>query len=55
MKVVRDFAALPAEEARGKYDLGEDVRDWKVSLAQQDVEKPRAPKLRHHRNTVPSI
>ena len=37
MKVVRDFAALPAEEARGKYDLGEDVLDWKVSLAQQDL------------------
>jgi len=37
MSVARDFAALPVEEARGKYDLGEDVRDWKVSLAQEDL------------------
>ncbi|HXX24546.1 MAG TPA: type ISP restriction/modification enzyme [Terriglobia bacterium] len=37
MSVARDFAALPVEEAREKYDLGEDVRDWKVSLAQEDL------------------
>ncbi len=37
MSVARDFAALPVEEARGKYGLGEDVRDWKVSLAQEDL------------------
>ena len=37
MSVVRDFAALPVEEARMKYDLGEDVRDWKVALAQEDL------------------
>ena len=35
--VVRDFAALPVEEAREKYKLGEDVRDWKVALAQEDL------------------
>lgn len=34
---VRDFASLKPEEAREKYDLGPDVRDWKVSLAQADV------------------
>ena len=34
---VRDFAALPSEEARDKYNLGEDVRDWKVPLAQKDL------------------
>lgn len=34
---IQDFAALPAEEARSKYALGRDVRDWKVSLAQQDI------------------
>jgi predicted helicase len=37
LTVARDFAALPVEEARQKYDLGEDVRDWKVSLAQEDL------------------
>ncbi len=37
-KTVQDFAALPVEEARQKYRLGTDARDWKVALAQQDVE-----------------
>ena len=37
MNVVRDFAALPGETARGKYNLGNDARDWKVSLAQEDL------------------
>ncbi|HZP82125.1 MAG TPA: type ISP restriction/modification enzyme [Chthonomonadaceae bacterium] len=34
---VEDFANLPTEEARLKYALGEDVRDWKVELAQKDL------------------
>lgn len=34
---VRDFISMPAEEAREKYDLRKDVRDWKVDWAQQDV------------------
>jgi REP element-mobilizing transposase RayT len=38
-KRVRDFAQLPVEEARGKYDLGNDAQDWKVSLAQDDLKK----------------
>ena len=37
MDVVWDFASLPTEIARGKYNLGNDVRDWKVSLAQNDL------------------
>ncbi|MCL5006326.1 MAG: DNA methyltransferase [Acidobacteria bacterium] len=37
LRVARDFTALPAEEARGRYGLGDDVRDWKVSLAQADL------------------
>lgn len=32
---VRDFAFLPTEEAREKYKLGKDSRDWKVHLAQK--------------------
>lgn len=38
-KRVNDFARLPAEEARAKYDLGNDAQDWKVSLAQDDLKK----------------
>jgi hypothetical protein len=37
--VVNDFVALPENEARRKYMLPPDVRDWKVSLAQQDIRK----------------
>ncbi len=36
-ETVKDFAALPEEEAREKYHLGEDVQDWKVALAQRDI------------------
>ncbi|MBD2138284.1 N-6 DNA methylase [Anabaena sp. FACHB-1237] len=35
--IVNDFAALDIEEAREKYNLGEDSRDWKVELAQDDI------------------
>jgi predicted helicase len=34
---IHDFASLPEEEARNKYQLGEDVDDWKVLLAQKDL------------------
>ncbi|MEG4336714.1 type ISP restriction/modification enzyme [Microcoleus sp. D3_18_C2] len=34
---VKDFVSLPIEEARKKYELGDDSRDWKVSLAQDDI------------------
>jgi len=36
---VKYFVSLPIEEARQKYELGEDARDWKVSLAQEDLRK----------------
>lgn len=36
-QTVNDFAALPVEEARQKYNLGKDARDWKVELAQKDL------------------
>lgn len=32
-----DFTLLSSEEAREEYDLGDDVQDWKVSLAQKDL------------------
>ncbi len=34
---VQDFAALTPEQARVKYDLGKDVRDWQVKWAQEDI------------------
>ena len=37
MDTVTDFAALPVEDARIKYNLGKDARDWKVALAQKDL------------------
>ncbi|MEG3923741.1 type ISP restriction/modification enzyme [Microcoleus sp. T3_D1] len=36
---VKDFVSLPVEEARIKYELGDDSRDWKVSLAQEYLRK----------------
>jgi len=36
---VQDFASLETEKAREKYKLGKDVRDCKVSWAQDDVRK----------------
>lgn len=35
--IVTDFVNLDIEEARNKYNLGEDARDWKVNLAQDDL------------------
>ena len=39
LKTVRDFSSLPEDVARSKYSLGKDVRDWKVSFAQNDLKK----------------
>ncbi|WKZ68862.1 MAG: N-6 DNA methylase [Melioribacteraceae bacterium] len=36
-KTVRNFAKLDPELARQTYKLGNDVRDWKVYLAQKDL------------------
>ena len=36
-RVVKDFADLPPESARSRYRLGRDSRDWKVQLAQDDL------------------
>ncbi len=37
LQIINDFAKLPVEEAREKYDLGDDSRDWKVEFAQKDL------------------
>jgi len=36
-ETIIDFVSLPPEEARDKYKLGDDVRDWKVYMAQKDL------------------
>ena len=38
-QTVTDFAELPPEEARQKYKLPKDVRDWKVEWAQRDLKE----------------
>lgn len=35
--VISEFAKLPAETAREKFNLGNDSRDWQVELAQADL------------------
>ncbi len=37
MDTVKDFAKLDPEAAREKYNLGEDVQDWRVEWAQKDL------------------
>lgn len=37
--VINDFVNLEIEEARSKYKLGKDVRDWKIQLAQEDLKR----------------
>ena len=39
LEVAKSFASLNTEEARTKYNLGKDTRDWKVGLAQEDLNK----------------
>ncbi len=45
-ETVRHFAKLDSEEARTKYNLGKDVRDWKVHLAQKDLNQT-GPSKKH--------
>ena len=37
LKTINDFSKLNIDEARKKYSLGKDARDWQVSLAQKDL------------------
>ncbi len=39
MSVVRDFSGREPEDARNKYKLPKDVRDWKVHWAQADLKE----------------
>ena len=38
-ETVSDFVSRSLEEAREKYSLGPDARDWKVEMAQNDLKK----------------
>jgi len=40
-KTLRDFIDLGEEEAREKYDLGDDSRDWQVAFAQKDIQSSK--------------
>ena len=48
METVRDFASLDAEQAREKYQLGKDVRDWRVSWAQKDIKESDCDQEKAH-------
>ena len=37
LRAITTFSQLKPEEARKIFDLGEDVRDWKIELAQKDL------------------
>lgn len=39
LETVKDFSSLTEEKAREKYNLGEDIGDWKVASAQEDIRK----------------
>jgi len=39
--IIKDFVSLPSEVARIKYNLGNDVRDWKVEFAQDDLKESK--------------
>jgi predicted helicase len=39
LDTLRQFGQLETEQARHQYELGKDARDWKVSLAQQDIQE----------------
>ena len=39
MSTVKDFAELPAEDARNKYQLAKDSQDWKIESAQKDLKQ----------------
>ena len=36
---IKDFLSITDEEARNKYNLGNDVRDWSIAMAREDLKK----------------
>ena len=37
LKIVQEFIGLSEEDARDRFELGDDAQDWKVFTAQQDI------------------
>ncbi len=37
IRTIQNFSMLPIEDARQEYNLGKDVRDWRVEWAQNDL------------------
>jgi len=37
ISTIKRFSSLPVEEAREAFNLGKDVRDWKIELAQKEL------------------
>ena len=48
METVQDFSSIDAEQAREKYRLRKDVRDWKVSWAQKDIKRSNCDEEKAH-------
>ena len=49
-ETVTDFVSLTVDEARAKYNLGQDSRDWKVHFAQDDLR--RHPNMDKHIRSI---
>jgi len=45
-KTVREFSSMLPEEARDRFSLGPDARDWQVTLAQEDIQSSGPTKER---------
>ncbi len=48
---IQRFLKLDNENAREEFNLGKDVRDWKVSLAKEDINEPNASDNNHQEIT----
>lgn len=44
ISILKEFISLTVEQAREKYNLGQDAKDWKVSLAQNDIKSSNLDK-----------
>ncbi|MCS7193018.1 MAG: N-6 DNA methylase, partial [Armatimonadetes bacterium] len=54
-ETVKKFVRLAPEEARKEFDLGKDVRDWKVEWAQKDLREAGVPDENARKKVVPIL
>ncbi len=52
-ETVKEFVSLEPETARARFRLPKDVRDWKVSLAQDDLRRAGVPDISAKQQIVP--